>query len=136
MKTLEIKNLIVNWLKDYAENNQIKVLVVGVSGGIDSALTSALCAMTGIKTIVLFMPIHQTKKETDNAENHINWLSKLYKNTEFEIINLTRMFEEFKKTIPVKFQSNLSLANTRARLRMTTLYQICLLYTSPSPRAS
>ena len=124
MQVHKIKKFIINWLDHYAKQYDIQVFVVGVSGGIDSALTSNLCALTGIKTIVVSMPIHQNKIELNNANEHIKWLEKLYPNVKSETIDLTIIFEQFKKETPVKFQSLLSLANTRARLRMTTLYQI------------
>tara|TARA_Y100000766_G_C18888411_1_gene597115 strand:+ start:81 stop:848 length:768 start_codon:yes stop_codon:yes gene_type:complete len=118
------KNFIVHWIKEYAQNNGIKTLTVGISGGIDSALTSTLCALTGINTIVVSMPIHQKKIELNNAKNHINWLTNRYPNVQKELIDLTFLFEKYKKTIPTKFHSQLHLANARARIRMTTLYQI------------
>ena len=68
---------IINWIKSYCFNNKIKCLVIGVSGGIDSALTSTLCAKTGLKTIVVSMPIHQNKKQLNLAEKHITWLKKI-----------------------------------------------------------
>ena len=124
MKCHQVKNLIIKWLKNYTENHSISKFIVGVSGGIDSALTSTLCAMTGIKTIVIFLPINQTKNETDNAKSHMKWLKESYHNIQTETIELSDLFNEFKIVIPVKFQNKLSLANSRARLRMTTLYQI------------
>ena len=124
MKLRETRDLISNWIKTYAEKNNIQTLVVGVSGGIDSALTSTLCALTGLKTIVLSMSIHQKKKEMNNIKTHVDWLLKSYQMIEFKTIDLTRIFEQYKSIIPLQFQSELSLANSRARLRMTTLYQI------------
>ena len=122
--TENIRNFIVHWIKEYAQENGIKTLTVGISGGIDSALTSTLCALTGINTIVVSMPIHQKKAELHNAEKHADWLVNLYPNVQKELIDLTILFEEYKKTIPTKFHSQLNLANARARIRMTTLYQI------------
>ena len=124
MKLENAKNFIVHWIKEYAQNNGIEALIVGISGGIDSALTSTLCALTGIKTIIVSMPIHQKKPELHNATKHANWLTNLYPNVKEELIDLTVLFETYKKTIPAKFHSQLNLANTRARIRMTTLYQI------------
>ena len=124
MKLLATKNFIVNWLKNYAQSNNTKSFIVGISGGIDSSLTSTLCALTGIKTVLISLPIHQKKNELDNAKAHATWLIQNYKNVDFENIELTNVFEEYKKTIPAKFHSPLNLANSRARLRMTTLYQI------------
>ena len=124
MKLENTRNFIVNWIKEYAQNNGIETLIVGISGGIDSALTSTLSALTGINTIVVSMPIHQKKKEIDNAEKHSNWLTNQYPNVKKELIDLTVLFETFKQTIPSKFHSQLNLANMRARIRMTTLYHI------------
>ena len=109
--------------KDYAKVHNIKSFIVGISGGIDSSLTSALCALTGLKTIIISMPIHQKDCELNNAKKHAKWLINKYSNTSIENIELTHLFEEYKKTIPKKFHSELSLANSKARLRMITLYQ-------------
>ena len=122
MNFSEIKNLIIHWIQEYSNNK--KVLVVGVSGGIDSALTSKLCAMTGIQTYLVSMPIHQKEEEVYNAQQHMEWLEKDYVNITTQTIDLTDLFENYKKTIPIKYHSPLGLANARARLRMTTLYQI------------
>jgi len=124
MNLEETKNFIVKWIKKYAQDNAIETLTVGISGGIDSALTSKLCALTGIKTIVVSMPIHQKKLELKNANLHMNLLTKEYKNVQKEYIDLSSLFENYKITIPTKFHTQLSLANSRARIRMTTLYQI------------
>ena len=123
MKSAEVINHIVNWIKNYKEKNNIKGLVVGVSGGIDSALTSTLCAMTGINTICLNMPIFQKDEQFKRSENHINWLIKKFKNVHAEEINLTNTFSRFTETVFTNSdKSNLGLANTRSRLRMLTLY--------------
>ena len=124
MKLENTRNFIVHWIKEYAQNNGIETLTVGISGGIDSALTSKLCALTGINTIIVSMPIHQKKIELNNAQKHADWLTRLYPNVQQELIDLTILFEKYKKTIPAKFHSPLNMANTRARIRMTTLYQI------------
>jgi len=124
MNLLKTQDFIVNWVKNYAKKYSIKHLIVGVSGGVDSALTSKLCAMTQITTIVVSMPIHQNKTELKHANSHTKWLASKYKNIQIESIDLSMLFDEYKKTIPVKFQCDLSLANARARIRMTTLYQI------------
>jgi len=121
---MEALNFIVNWINSYVKAHKLNALVVGVSGGIDSALTSTLCGMTGVKTVAVSMPIDQKNNELIRAEKHIDWLSNNFPNLYNETINLTALFELYKKSIPVKFHSNLGLANTRARLRMTTLYQI------------
>ena len=123
MKSSEVINYIVNWITNYKETNNIKGLVVGVSGGIDSALTSTLCAMTGINTICLNMPIFQKDEQYKRAENHINWLIKKFKNVHSENIELTNTFSCFTETVHTNHvKSNLGLANTRSRLRMLTLY--------------
>ena len=123
MKSSEVINHIVNWIRNYKEKNNIKGLVVGVSGGIDSALTSTLCAMTGIDTVCLNMPIFQKDEQYKRSESHINWLIKKFKNVRAEEIELTNTFSCFFETVPTNFEkSNLALANTRSRLRMLTLY--------------
>ena len=123
MKSPEVINHIVNWIRNYKEKNNIKGLVVGVSGGVDSALTSTLCAMTGINTVCLNMPIFQKDEQYKRSESHINWLIKKFKNVRAEEIELTNTFSCFFETVPTNFEkSNLALANTRSRLRMLTLY--------------
>jgi len=117
-------NWIVNWIKNYIQNCNQETLIVGVSGGIDSALTSTLCAKTNFKTIVVSLPIHQNISELKNAEEHIQWLCNNYKNVQNITIDLSNLFNTYKSSIPKQFHSKLGLANTKARLRMTTLYQI------------
>ena len=95
---------------------------MGVSGGIDSAVTSTLCAMTGERTILLTMPIHQNQDETDRGQKHIGWLKQNYNNIEEYHIDLTDSYETLKNNTPALFHNDLSLANTRARIRMSTLY--------------
>ena len=122
MKHQEIINHIVNWLKEYSINSKTEGFVIGISGGIDSALTSTLCALTGKKVICLNMPIRQHKTEYDRGNEHILWLKKNYPNVTSAEINLTSIFEEMEKTYDSTIQDFLTMANTRARLRMTTLY--------------
>ena len=124
MKAKKILNLITKWLTDYSVSNGNKNFIVGISGGIDSALTSTLCAISGSKTFLVSMPIHQKKTELENANKHMNWLSANYSNIEIIEIELTDLFEEYTRVIPDRFQCELGFANSRARLRMTTLYQI------------
>jgi len=124
MRLPETKDFIVNWLKHYAKSNNTKSFIIGISGGIDSSLTSTLCALTGIKTVLASLPIYQKKNELNNAKAHAKWLMHTHKNVCFENIELTSIFEQYKETIPSKFHSPLNLANSRARLRMTTLYQM------------
>ena len=119
-----LKDKISDWLKEYLENNNLSAFVIGVSGGIDSAVTSALCAQTGKRTIALTMPIHQNPDETSRGKKHIQWLQNNYKEVEELHIDLTDTYEKLKEAIPVEFQSDLSLANTRARIRMSALYMI------------
>jgi len=113
---------ITNWISDYALENNIRSLVVGVSGGVDSAVTSTLSARTGIRTIVLNMPIHQRKHQNDLSEKHISWLKDNYNNVEERIVNLSKTYDSFVDAISGVEVSDLALANSRARLRMTTLY--------------
>ena len=101
------------WLKKYLIKNSLNSFVIGISGGIDSAVTSTLCAMTGCKTIVVTMPIHQNQNETDRGLEHCLWLSDNYQDVECINIDLTTIYNQFKNTIPKKFTNQLSLANTR-----------------------
>jgi NAD+ synthase len=117
---------ISNWLLTYLDKNNLDCFTIGISGGIDSALTSTLCAQTGKKTIVISMPIHQSKDQLERAHNHIQWLKQNYSNVESLEIDLTNTFETFKSLFDV--EHNLSLANSRSRLRMVTLYQIAGTY--------
>ena len=115
---------ISSWLKDYIKKNNLETFVVGISGGIDSAVTSTLCAMTKEDTILLTLPIHQNPDETSRGKKHIKWLEEQYSNVQALHIDLTDCYETFKNTIPEKFQNDLALANTRARIRMSALYAI------------
>lgn len=121
----KINQHIVKWLLDYAINAKVKGFVVGISGGIDSALTSTLCAQTGLPTLCIEMPIHQAESHVNRANEHIDQLKKRFPNVLNERADLTPVFETFKNQVPSSENEavlNLSLANTRARLRMTTLY--------------
>ena len=120
----ELGNEIADWLKEYADSNQITALVVGVSGGIDSAVTSTLCAKTGLKTIVLNMPIHQETSQYDLSNMHIGWLKSNWENVDSHTIDLTRTYDLYVDELQNHNLSDLASANTRARLRMTTLYAI------------
>ncbi len=116
---------IVKWLLDYAINARVKGFVIGISGGIDSALTSTLCAMTGLPTLCVEMPIHQAESHVNRANEHIDQLKKRFKNVTNDRTDLTPVFEVFKNQVTSSDNEaalNLTLANTRARLRMTTLY--------------
>ena len=120
----ELKERIVKWIKDYADENKIQSLVVGVSGGIDSAVVSTLCAETGLPVFPLGMPIHQDSDQESLSDLHLAWLEKKYKNVKTLKFNLTKVFEKFKEALQDYAHDDLSLANSRSRLRMTTLYQI------------
>jgi NAD+ synthase len=125
MQTEKVVKHIVNWLKEYAINAKMEGFVVGISGGIDSAVTSALCAQTGLTTLCVEMPIHQAPIQVSRGKEHIEFLQKKYSNVSNVEVNLTPVFEVFKSQVPVVEVNpslDLSLANTRARLRMTTLY--------------
>ena len=120
-----INNHIVNWLKTYADNSGVKGFVIGISGGIDSALTSTLCAQTGFPVLCVEMPIHQAQSHVNRANEHIDQLKKRFPNVFNDRIDLTPSFETFKNSVPIcenEKALNLTLANTRARLRMTALY--------------
>jgi len=122
MKTKEVIDHIINWLSAYAEAANIKGFVVGVSGGIDSAVTSTLCAMTGKELIVLNMPILQPPSQFDRSNEHIAWLQTNYPKTNGHTIDLTNSFEQLSNDLPKDIQDHLTMANLRARLRMSTLY--------------
>ncbi len=125
MQTEKVIDHITNWLKEYATKANINGFVVGVSGGIDSAVTSSLCAKTGLKTLCVEMPIHQAQSQVNRAQEHIAQLKERFSNVSDIRVDLTPVFEEFKSAVPTtdpSAQLNLSLANTRARLRMSTLY--------------
>ena len=163
MTPSEKVKFISNWIKTYVDQmpNKAQSLVIGISGGIDSSVSSTLSAMTGIKTIVLTMPIKRKENQHDLSLKHQQWLVKNFKNVEAHTLSLDKLFETFSTTLN-KFDNEHGFANSRARLRMTTLYQVaaankgivvgtgnkvedfgvgfytkygdCLLYTSPSPR--
>ena len=116
---------IKNWISEYCKSmpKEPDSLVVGISGGIDSSVTSTLCALTGKRTIVLSMPIRQIKEQHDLSIGHQKWLKKKFKNVDSYLINLDLLFETFKNSLS-KFDNEHGMANARARLRMTTLYQV------------
>jgi NAD+ synthase len=125
MKASEKVIFISNWIKDYANNMPSKAqsLVIGASGGIDSSVSSTLSAMTGLKTIVLSMPIKQKSHQHDLSLKHQDWLVNKFKNVEAYTINLDELFSAFSSSL-AKFDNEHGMANSRARLRMTTLYQV------------
>ena len=123
MKLQETADHIINWLKSYAENAGVKGFVVGVSGGIDSALTSTLCARTGLEVLTLEMPIHQHPDQASRGQEHQNWLAANFSNTRHTQVDLTPVYDHFVAAMqPGGAEHELSLANSRARLRMSTLY--------------
>ncbi|MBK7943984.1 MAG: NAD(+) synthase [Flavobacteriales bacterium] len=125
MQTKAIIDHITEWLRSYCEHNGQHGFVVGVSGGIDSALTSALCARTGLPTLCVEMPIHQATSQVARAQEHIAWLMQRHPNVRMEVVQLTPVFDNLMAALPPfadKAVMELALANTRARLRMTTLY--------------
>ena len=121
---LELKRRIVDWIATYTETNGIKSLVVGVSGGIDSAVVSTLCAETGLPVYALGMPIHQNKNQESLSDSHLEWLKNRYSNVTTLKFDLTNTFDTFKYDLERYATNELALANTRSRLRMVTLYQI------------
>ena len=130
MQTEKVVNHIVGWLKDYALDAGMKGFVIGVSGGIDSAVTSTLCAKTGLTLLCLEMPIHQASNQIGRASNHIDWLQHKFKNVQRQQVVLTPVFDQLVAALPKvddEEERFMSLANTRARLRMTTLYYFAAL---------
>ena len=125
MNVSEKVNFISNWIKDYVNNMPSKAqsLVIGISGGIDSSVSSTLSAMTGLKTIVLSMPIKQKSHQHDLSLMHQEWLVNKFDNVETHTINLDELFSVFSSSLS-KFDNEHGMANSRARLRMTTLYQV------------
>ena len=125
MKSSEKTKFISNWIKTYVDQMPSKAqsLVIGISGGIDSSVSSTLSAMTGIKTIVLSMPIRQKDNQHNLSLKHQEWLIKNFKNVEAHNINLDKLFDSFSTTLD-KFDNEHGFANSRARLRMATLYQV------------
>ena len=113
---------IVQWLKDYCTAAGSKGFAVGVSGGIDSAVTSTLCARTGKTTLLLEMPIYQAPEQVALARAHIAWLEAQYPRAEGVHLDLTLAFQALEAILPPGVQDGLTMANTRSRLRMTTLY--------------
>lgn len=120
----ELANEIVAWLKDYAVKNNRKTWVVGVSGGIDSALVSTLCAMTGMPTHCVILPCHSKSNETTRGRNHVQWLLDKYDNVQGNKWDLSSVFDAFKCSLPDDNPDTLALANSKSRLRMIALYQV------------
>src|SRR5690606_1875678 len=121
----KVNEYIVEWLKSYAQKAGVKGFVVGISGGIDSAVTSFLCAQTGLETLCVEMPIHQAPSHVSRGKEHIVLLKSQFSNVKSIETDLTSTFEELKTQLPQEaeeYKLNLTLANTRARLQMLTLY--------------
>ena len=125
MQPSERIDYIKNWIKNYCKSmpKEPDSLIIGISGGIDSSVTSTICALTGKKTIVLSMPIKQIKEQQDLSLKHQDWLKSKYNNVESHLVILDNLFKTFKNSVS-EFDSEHGLANSRARLRMTTLYQV------------
>ena len=123
MQTTAIINHISNWLHSYAKSANMKGFVIGISGGIDSAVSSTLAAKTGLPLLCVEMPIHQNKTQVDRGLKHIAWLKENFKNVSSVKLELTPIFDGFIAQLPKTEEHNeLALVNTRARLRMTSLY--------------
>jgi NAD+ synthase len=128
MQTEKVVEHIVKWLKDYQESSHAKGFVVGVSGGVDSAVVSTLCARTGLPVLVLEMPIRQSANEVGRSHAHINWLKTNFPNVTGGEVNLTEIFETFEKTVKkneineTNSSTEIAFANVRSRLRMVNLY--------------
>ena len=125
MDTRKKVDFIKNWIQNYVNTMPAKAnsLVIGISGGIDSSVSSTLCALTGMKTIVLSMPIKQKSTQHDLSLKHQEWLKKNFSNVEGYTVELDNLFSSFKTSLS-KFDNEHGMANSRARLRMTTLYQV------------
>jgi len=125
MKTEQKITYITNWIKNYCKLmiKEADSLVIGISGGIDSSVTSTLCALTEKKTIIVSMPIKQIKNQHDLSLKHLNWLKEKFKNVESNLIELDNVYQSFEKSLS-KFDNRHGFANARSRLRMTTLYQV------------
>ncbi len=130
MKTSQVIDHIVNWLKNYLQDSGQKGFVIGVSGGIDSAVTSKLLALTGLPVLCVEMPIHQNQDQVSRALKHIKGLQKEHTNVSMTSVDLSRVFDLFIDELPQVTDSDeraMSLVNSRARLRMTTLYYFAAL---------
>ena len=125
MQTTKRIDYIKKWIEDYCKSmpKEPNSLVIGISGGIDSSVTSTICALTGKKTIVLSMPIKQIKEQQDLSLKHQEWLKSKFKNVESHLVDLDDLFKTFKNSLK-EFDNEHGFANSRARLRMATLYQV------------
>jgi NAD+ synthase len=125
MNVEERAKIITEWINSYCDNTSFapQSLIVGISGGIDSSVVSTLCALTNRRTIILSMPIKQIKSQHDLSIEHANWLTGKFKNVEHKILELEKLFNNFEQTLS-EFNNEHGFANSRARLRMATLYQV------------
>ena len=131
MRTKECAQYICDWLLTYLNNSKSKGFVIGVSGGIDSAVTSTLAAKTGVPVLCLEMPIHQQKEQVSRANEHIKWLKSNYDNVRSACVDLSSIYDQFVDTVTEDSSEEnhmISLVNSRARLRMTTLYYYAQLH--------
>jgi NAD+ synthase len=122
MKAAHVVDHILGWLAQYCDTANLTGFVVGVSGGIDSAVTSTLCARTGKTTLLLNMPIYQAAHQIDLARQHIEWIEARFHNAKGVHVDLTPAFQAIEQTLPDDIQDGLTMANSRSRLRMMTLY--------------
>ena len=122
MDLSKVENHIISWLTSYLKESSLHGFVIGVSGGVDSAVTSTLCAKTGFPTLLLNMPIHQKSKQFDRSNDHIKWLKSKYKNVSSQELDLSSVLNSFSDVLNSNIQDHLSMANLRARIRMSTLY--------------
>ena len=119
-----MKDKISKWIKDYALDHNRKALVVGISGGIDSSVVSTLCAMTGLQTYAVSIPINQIESQHDLSMDHGSWLEENFKNVTHHNIDLDRLYERFYLDMMFDFNNDMAFANSKSRLRMVTLHQI------------
>ncbi len=119
---MSLQKKIINWLADYSKTGNFK-FVVGVSGGVDSAVVSTLCAMTGVETHVVTLPLQQKQEQLTIARNHIAYLKEKYTNIIADEIDLTTAYLALNNSLQ-KYDNDLGWANTKSRLRMITLYQL------------
>ncbi len=131
MKAQATIDHISNWILNYAQDNGIQGLLVGISGGIDSAVTSTLCAQTNLEVLLVEMPIHQEAKQVQRGKKHIDNLKERYSNVRSTEMDLTPTYEQFISSLPIQASGpshDMSLVNTRARLRMSCLYYFAALH--------
>ena len=127
MQSKQVIEHIIKWLKDYHQSSGTKGFVVGVSGGVDSAVVSTLCARTGFPVLAIEIPIRQSTNEVQRSHAHINWLKSNFSKVSGAEVNLTEVFDTFEKTVKkneaneINSLSELAFANMRSRLRMVRI---------------